>query len=302
MNIGTQVNLRQLRAFVAVYRLRRLATAADHLALTQSAVSMLIRQLEDVLQTRLFDRSSRSLQPTAAADEAIEAAERILHDVSVFGESFHERASLQRGRIRIAVTPSVGLAVMPIGVRRFLEEYPHIQLIIDDCAPEQFLTRILTEQVDLGIGIPEQITAEIDAQVLEEDPLCIVCTEDHKLARYAEVRWAQLHNVPIVALRGGYGVRRLVDTTAQTVGVHLRIVNEASFSTSALWMAASGIGVAILPSYLAASALFPNLIVRSLVGPQVARPVYAITRKGRSLPPAGEKFVDIMQQVLARRA
>lgn len=301
MNFDKQVNLRQLRAFVAVYRLQRLAAAADHLALTQSAVSMLVRQLEETLQTQLFDRSARALQPTPAADEAIDAAERILHDVALFGESFHERGQLKRGRLRIAVTPSVGMAVMPDAVREFLALHPHIQMVVDDCAPERFISRILTEQVDLGIGIPERITSEIDARVIEQDTMCVVCTDTHELATHEEIRWKQLKDVPLIALRGGYGIRSLIETTARDAGVHLHIANEATFSTSALWMAASGIGVALLPSYLAACAFFPNLVARPLVAPRIYRTVHAVTRKGRPLSQAGEAFVKILQETLAKR-
>ncbi|HCB75296.1 MAG TPA: hypothetical protein DEP91_03860 [Sphingomonas bacterium] len=73
--------LKQLRAFVAVYQLRKLSAAATQLFLTQSAISVLIRQMEDGLGTRLFDRTTRSLQPTPAAHEAVQVAERILRDL-----------------------------------------------------------------------------------------------------------------------------------------------------------------------------------------------------------------------------
>ena len=66
--------LKQLRAFAAVYELRKLTAAAERLSITQSAVSVLIRQMEEALSTRLFDRTTRSLRPTRAADEAIVVA------------------------------------------------------------------------------------------------------------------------------------------------------------------------------------------------------------------------------------
>jgi DNA-binding transcriptional LysR family regulator len=78
-------SVRQLRAFRAVYQLRKVSAAAEQLSLTQSAVSVLIRQLEEGLDTRLFDRTTRSLSPTSAAQEAIVVAERILRDVESLG-------------------------------------------------------------------------------------------------------------------------------------------------------------------------------------------------------------------------
>lgn len=297
MYFSQRIKLKQLRAFVAVYRLQRLAAAAEQLSITPSAVSILIRQLEDNLQTTLFDRSGRVLRPTLAADEAVIEAERILRDISLFGESFHERAGLRKGRLRIAVTPSVGVMVMPAGVRRFNEIYPQIQLIIEDCSPTEFLALILTKQVDLGIGIPEQIISEIEVSLLEQDPLYVVCTHDHPLAAYEKICWQQLDDVPMIALRSGYGVRHQVDAAAQQQGVQLRLVNEVNFSTSALWMAAAGIGVAILPSYLTVGPFFPNLVARPLIEPVLYRSVYAVNRKNQALTPAAERFIAIMKEV-----
>jgi DNA-binding transcriptional LysR family regulator len=95
-----QLTLKQLRAFVAVYRMGRLQAAGDALNVTQSAISVLIRQIETALGTRLFDRTMRSLVPTEAAENAIGVAERILRDVDTLDATFQELRDLQRGHVR----------------------------------------------------------------------------------------------------------------------------------------------------------------------------------------------------------
>jgi len=297
-----QISLKQLRAFVAVYRFRKLAAAADHLAVTQSAVSVLIRQMEATLGARLFDRSTRSLSPTRAAHEAIGMAERILHDVAALGESFQDLMQRKRGRVEVAVTPAIGMVLMPTAVRRFIARYPDIRVVLNDCAPDQFLARVLADSVEFGIGTPEQITSDIDAETLTEDYLCVVCTRDHRFAQRARVRWAELRGEPLIAIRGGYGVRRMVDAVVAKAGIELHIVNEAAFLTSALWMTASGMGVSILPSALAASWPYPNVVARPLVAPRVSRSISLVTRRGRSLSAACRSFVDVLRQDIAERA
>src|SRR3954454_19077415 len=94
---GFTPSIRQLRAFRAVYHLRKVSAAAEQLALTQSAISVLIRQLEDGLGTRLFDRTTRALRPTAAAVEALPTVERVLRDLDSLGAGLRDLGALRRG-------------------------------------------------------------------------------------------------------------------------------------------------------------------------------------------------------------
>src|SRR3990167_5392266 len=183
MNQAFSPTIRQLRAFLAVYRLRKLSAAAEQLFVTQSAISVLIRLLEDGLQARLFDRTTRSLQPTQAAHEAAIVAERILRDVDSLGVAFGDLSVLRRGRVCFAITPTLAGMLLPDGIRRFSTLHPEVQVVVDDCAPEQFSSRVLGEHVDFGIGTPERAGGELELQTLMRDQLCLVCPPDHPLAR-----------------------------------------------------------------------------------------------------------------------
>jgi DNA-binding transcriptional LysR family regulator len=294
----SHLTLKQLRAFVAVYRSRRLATAAQHLSVTASAISVLLRQTEESLATRLFDRTTRSIEPTAAAHAAIDLAERILQSVETLESGSRELGERRRGRVHLAVTPAIGAALMPRTVRAFTQAYPDIQVIIDDCAPDQFLSRVLTDGVEFGIGTPENITPEIDLNTIVADHLCVVCAADHALAARQQVRWADLVDVPLIAVRPGYGVRRTLDRIAGAARVELKIVNEVNFMASIMWMVSSGLGVSIVPAALVASSHFDNLVARPLVAPKVSRAISIVTRRGRSLSPACRGFTDMLARDL----
>lgn len=294
----SQLTMKQLRAFVAVYRSRRLSDAAQHLSVTPSAVSVLMRQTEASLSTRLFDRTTRSLEPTAAAHAAIGLAERILQSVELLESGCRELGDRRRGQVHLAVTPAIGAALMPATVRAFSRAYPDVRVVIEDCAPDQFLGRVLTDQVEFGIGTPENVTPEIALRTLVDDHLCIVCAADHALASRRQVRWADLPGVPVIAVRPGYGVRRTLDRIAGAARVELKIVNEVNFMASIMWMVSSGLGVSIVPSAFVASSHFDNLVARPLVGPKVSRAISIVTRRGRSLSPACRSFTDMLAQDL----
>jgi DNA-binding transcriptional LysR family regulator len=296
--------IKQLRAFLAVHQLRKLSAAAETLFVTQSAVSMLIRQLEDGLGVRLFDRTTRSLQPTVAAVDMLATAERILRDVDSLGASFHELATLQRGRICIAITPTLASFMMPATVKRFCEAHPQIRVVVDDCAPDQFISRIVGEHVDFGIGTPERSGADVETQTLQRDHLTLVCTADHPLAAgkraKKSVRWADLGGYPLITVRPGYGIRQLIDSTASNAGVTLNVVNEVSFLSTALWMTTSGMGPSIMPSAFARAAGDAALVIRPISAPRVSRDVSLVIKRGRSLSAASLNFIDLLRRELAR--
>jgi DNA-binding transcriptional LysR family regulator len=292
-------SLRQLRAFRAVYQLRKLSAAAEQLSVTQSAVSVLIRQLEEGLGTRLFDRTTRSLRPTPAAAEAIAVAERILRDVESLGAGLRDLGALRRGRVSLAVTPTLGEILLPAVVRRFAKQHPEIRVVIDDCSPEQFVSRVVGEHVDLGLGTPERAAADVDTQKLLGDTLALVCRKDHPLAARRRVQWSDLAGCPVVTVRPGYGIRPLIDGAAAQAGVQLDVVNEVSFLSTALWMTDAGLGASIMPSAYVRGSRHAALQVRKLHGPVVSRDISLVTKRGRSLSPAAQAFVETLRAELA---
>jgi DNA-binding transcriptional LysR family regulator len=298
MNANFSPTLRQLRAFLAVYQLRQLSAAAQKLFVTQSAVSMLIRQLEEGLGTRLFDRTTRSLKPTAAAEEMLSTVERVLRDVDSLSADFRELSTLERGRVTLAITPTLAALLLPDAIRVFSEQHPKVRVLVNDCAPDQFISRILGEHVDFGIGTPERPGPEVETQRLMRDHLALVCRTDHPLAKARVVRWSDLGRHPVITVRPGYGVRPLIDGTAAAAGVVLDVVNEVSFLSTALWMTASGMGASIMPSAFARAAGDPSLVIKVLSAPRVVRDISVVTKRGHSLSAAACSFIDVLKQSL----
>lgn len=297
MNQKFSPTIRQLRAFLAVHQTRKLSAAAEKLFVTQSAVSMLIRQLEEGLGARLFDRTTRSLQPTAAGFEMLAAAERILRDVDSLSDGFRELSRLERGRVCMAITPTLATFLMPAAIQRFGQAHPQVRVVVDDCAPDQFTARITGEHVDFGIGTPEHPGAELDTRVLVRDYLSLVCARGHPLATSTKaVRWVDLAGHPVITVRPGYGIRPLIDAAAANAGVVLNVVNEVSFLSTALWMTASGMGASIMPSAFARAQGDPALVVRPITAPRISRDISVVTKRGRSLSAASQSFIDVLRR------
>ncbi|MCB1397350.1 MAG: LysR family transcriptional regulator [Rhodobacter sp.] len=291
-----QLTLKQLRALAAVYRAGQLSAAARDLNVTQSAVSVLIKQIETVLGVQLFDRTTRRLVPTMACDNAIGPVERILDDLRMLDLSVRDLRDLNRGTVRLSATPATGMALLPEAVRRFRTAWPKIDLIVDDCAPNQFLKDILAEKVDFGIGVAPPDDGAFVSTPLTDEVLCAILPQMHPLAKADSVPWSSLADEPLVLSRRDYGVRDIVETTLLSVtGRPPRVAAEVAFLSSATWMAAAGIGLCVLPERIARLFFSDALVVVPLRNPTIHRAISLVVKKDRSLAPAARRFVEILK-------
>lgn len=295
LSIQRLPSIRQLRAFVAVYHAGQLAAAADALALTPPAVSVLLRELEDKLGVRLFERSTRMLRRTEAAEEAIGYAERSLAELDAMATRMADVAGLRRGSLRIAATATTAQTLLPRALRRYLDAHPGVQVAIDDCAPGEFVQRIANEQVDFGVGMLQAPTPGLQEQVFLRDHLSAIADASLPFAQAGTATWRQLAAHPVIVVQRGYGVRDSIDEAAAAAGVRLRVAHEVTLLATALAMAAAGLGVAVLPSSLLAQApADARLVARRLLRPVVQRHVAVVRKQGRPLSPAAEAFAALL--------
>lgn len=294
LSARTLPSVRQLRAFVAVYHTGHVSAAAQQLALTQPAVTVLLRELEGKLGVKLFDRSTRALRRTEAAAEAIAYAERALAELEGLGTSMAELAGARRGRVRIAATATVAQTLLPPAMRRFLDTHPGVRIEIEDVAPTKFVETLLADRVDFGIGTLEAPVPGLREEVFLRDTLAAVALAGPRFVADRPLTWKQLAALPIVTVKAGYGVRRRIEAAAESAGVTLCIAHEVSLLTTALAMAASGLGVAVVPASLLAYGGHPQLVARRLTRPAVERNTAVVYRAERSLSPAARAFVDIL--------
>jgi DNA-binding transcriptional LysR family regulator len=292
------LTIKQLRAFVAVYQLRGLSTAASELCVTQSAVSVLIRSMEQDLGVRLFDRTTRSLRPTPAADGAIDTARRVLRDIDSLGTGLSDLSALRRGRVTVACTPALARILLPDTINRFTRAYPDVHVDVDDCAPDQFFARLLGEHADFGVGTPDRAGEGVQMQRLMSDHLSVICRADDPLAARASVHWKQLDGLPVIAVRHGYGVRSLIDQSAARAGIQLNVAHEVSLLSTALWMTSSGLAPSVMPAAYVNYGRDLALVAKPLIGPKVSRDIYVLVKTGRSLSPAAQQFVSVLKQTL----
>ncbi|CAD6545306.1 HTH-type transcriptional activator CmpR [Paraburkholderia hiiakae] len=297
-----QPTIKQLRAFALVCRFGVLTRAADEMFITQPAVSVLIRQMEEALGMRLFDRTSRSLRPTVAAQEILPTVERMLRDLESIQSSVKELAGRERGQLRFAATPSIAAAIVPRLVAEYRALYPNIEVSIDDAAPDRLTASTLTGDVEFSIGTISDKPEGITLQCLARDRLCAICRKDSPLAKKRRVTWADALSYPWIGVKPGSGIRGLIDETLFALGERKSIEYEVSYMTTGLSMTEAGLGIAIFPGMLLGSFPHRDLVARKLEAPVVTRDVNLIRRAEHSLSPAAESFIELWYKRIGKPA
>src|ERR1700682_2705791 len=145
------INLRQLRAFVSIGRLGSFTKAADALHATQPALSAQIRELEDALGVKLFDRSTRSVTLTQAGNDLLPVVDNVLGDLGSVVARARDVARRNTGRVTIAALPSLAATLMPVAVAQMRALHPGITVVIKDALAERIIGLIRADEVDLAL-------------------------------------------------------------------------------------------------------------------------------------------------------
>ncbi len=293
------VTLRQLRAFVAVARTGSFTLAAESLFVTQSALSGLIRELEQSLGLRLIDRSTRRLHLSDVGRDLFPLVDKILHDLDGVLDEVSNLKSLKTGTVRVAAPQLMSCTLLPEVIAAFAAHHPGIRIRLADSPVESVAARVLSGEVDFGIGPERDPNPHIEAETLFELPFMAVMPAGHPLAGRRSVRWADLAGFPLISLGGEFAERLVADlyTTARDLSVESKV----SFMTTAFSMVNAGMGMTVCIPYAASLVRLYRLEMRPLVDPVVTRRFFVLGRAGRSLSPAAQGFRDFLFGEIERR-
>ena len=287
-------SLRQMRAFVALVRTGSFTLAADYLHVTQSALSGLIKELEQTLGIRVVDRSTRKIALTDIGRELYPLFSKMIDDLDGALLDIANHTQLKKGVVRIAAPQLMSCTLLPEVIAAYRVAYPDIQVRLVDCAVENVTSRVLSGEVDFGIGPERDESAQIAAAVLFEMPFVMVFPQGHPLESRARLTWSDLADYPFISLQGQFTERLLSDMHSALRDVPLNPANEVTFMTTALAMVSAGLGVTVCLPYAEPLVRLYQLHMRRLYEPELTRRLFVYTRENRSPSPAAESFIAFL--------
>lgn len=288
------LSLRQLRAFDEVARQGAFAPAARELCITQSALSESIRQLEEALGMRLFDRTTRTVGLTSAGQTFLQDVRHAFDTLEQGVQHLSDLAALRRGKVRIAAAPSVLAVLLMPALPRLRAEHPGIEVDLIEDSAEGIALRVHSGQVDFGVGAAHPAGGELLTQPLVSDQMGLVAQADQPLLQATQLHAADLAQLPFVGLTTDTAISQLLATApgmpANVLHTPLRVSNPALLFDAVR----QGLGVSLIPALTAQHPARGALGFRVLDTPQVVRRTLLIQRPRRALSPAAQLLCEAL--------
>ncbi len=287
------LSTRQLDAFLALAEQRNFTRAATQCHLSQPAFSALIRALEDDLGLRLFDRSTRHVDLTGEGQNFLESARRIRSEITAALAAVRDAATLQRGRVAVALLPSLAAGWLPGVLAAYRSSYPGIEIDIADVLSEPCIERVSSGKADFALAAIRADTPELQAEPFCSDEFHLVCPADHPLARRRKpIAPADLAAWPFIHLARTSSVRQYLEAAFHPEAMHTLM--EVEQLATVMGMVRAGLGISVVPSLTLFHFDQPGLVTRPLALPGLLRQIYLVRRRDRSLSVAAQALYALV--------
>jgi len=292
---------RRLRHFLAVYDLRSIGQAAEKLFLTQPALSKSLRQLEDDLQVRLFDRTPLGVVPTVYGDALAQHARVIRSEMRHAETAISNLRGAVKGTVTVGVGPSVASALMPLATAALRRTRPGIRLTVIEGMVDTILPALRRGELDLAVGAwPRIADSDVSADTLMHDRVAVLAAPRHPLAQKREVELSELLDYPWILPPPTQRWRQILEETFLAKGLTPPVPsitsNSASFIRTVL-LDATSLSFLPLQSQPLRAARSAALVALSVDGLSRDVEVTISTRERGVLAPAAQAFVGVLHEV-----
>jgi DNA-binding transcriptional LysR family regulator len=248
MNLAS-LELRHLRAFCHVAEERHFGRAARRLAVSQPALSVQIRRLEEMVGVTLFERHTRQVALTDAGRALEEAARRVLRDVETAVETAREAGQGEAGALRVGFGPTLMLSTLAHVIRTYRVRYPRVRVDLRELTTAEQTTALLTGQLDVGFVRGAEADPRLHAEPFAREPLVVAVARDHPRAGQRRLRLEDLAGDPWVLFPRAIApsFHDQVMALCRGAGFTPRVAQESREVHTTVGLVGAGIGVTIVP-------------------------------------------------------
>ncbi|WP_020200606.1 MULTISPECIES: LysR family transcriptional regulator [Cupriavidus] len=299
--MAINIKYRPIKAFLLAVETGSFTHAADRLGVTQPSFTALIRDLEDVLEVRLFERTTRKIELTTAGREFLARVRRPLTDLEEAYRSVSELAAVKRGSIVLGALPSTSLTLIPPALAALSAARPSLGVRVLEAHNDELLEMLRTNQIEFALATMLEPTSDLTFQPLLADSFYAVFPAQHALSRRPAVYWRDLEQYDLILLSQGSSVRqqfdRAVSASAAASTTHSRY--DVTHMTTATGLVRRGVGITVLPRLALPELNMDGLQSKPLQEASARRTIGLLHRHDRSLSPAAEAFASQLRAVIA---
>jgi len=293
------MDTRQLAAFCAVVEKSSFSQAAEKLGVTQPAVSLQVRALEERLGQTLLDRSGRRVEPTEAGLRLYRSAQRMLAlEEQLYDEVADESGGLQ-GTLAIGASTGPGAHLVPLLLCEFQRAHPELHVALSIWDTQTVSEKVAQRELELGVVGALRRNRSLEFEPLVRDEIVLAVPPGHRAAG-GTVSVDELREETVIAMQEGAGVRQVVDEELRRAGLRVRELEprlELGLQESVKSAVAAGFGV----TFISRTAIEGELAAGTLAMARVesldpARQIYLVRAKGRPPTRAAAAFLEFARE------
>ena len=295
--MARNLSFRHLRAFVCVAHSGSFTAAAKQLAMSQPALTLNVRQFEEIVGVKLLTRTTRRVELTTHGREFLPLAEKFLTDLNNAIMAIRTKSQQQENRIDIALLPSLAIRLLPTTIHDFAKISPEIIIKMHDDNGRGVESQVLGGESDFGLSNTWSNHPQLEFTPLIRDRVGLICHADHPLAKsQIDLKWSDLNGYDFVGMDEDTGIRRIF----QSIENLPESVTSPAYCVltivALVGLLESGNAISALPALAAPDYLNPSLVYRDLSSPTVHRQLGLITHRERPPSTAAQTFQTFLLQ------
>jgi DNA-binding transcriptional LysR family regulator len=293
------MDTRALQAFCAVVERKSFSQAAERLGVTQPAVSLQVRSLEERLGHKLIDRSGRRVEPTEAGERLYRNAQRLLAAEAQLLAELDEEDGELTGRLAIGASTGPGAHLVPLLICEFARQHPALQVALTIADTQAVSEQVADRALELGVVGALRRHRSLDFEPLARDEIVLAVPAGHDFAG-RDVSLDELRGETLLFMQEGAGVRQVIDDELRRAGLKVRDLEsrlELGLQESVKSAVTAGYGVAFISrTAVEAELAAGTLDTARVAGVEPARQLYIVRPRGRTPTRAAEAFLAFARE------
>jgi DNA-binding transcriptional LysR family regulator len=289
-----------LRTLQAIARHGSFSRAAQALHLTQPAVSMQVRHLEQALGLPLLERVGKRAFPTRAGQLLLDSADRALRELEAGVERVQQLRGVVAGRVRLGTSASISIYLLPPALRRFRARYPETEVVIVTGNAAEITRAIVANTLDVGIVSLPVRGRELIVAPFFCDELVAIAPPERSWRRTKTVDAPTLAGHPLILFEAGATLRRVIDGWFHRAGVTPRSPMELGNTEAIKKLVEAGLGLSVTSWFSVKSEVRAGTLTAIRLTPSLERQIGLVRRRDKPRSPALDAFVAGLEDL--RRA
>ena len=293
------MQIESLKVFCDLTETESFTKAAQINGVTQSAVSQQISSLERTFKSLLIERSKKKFRLTREGQVLYDYSKQIIQTHESLHSKLQELKDIISGTIRVATIYSIGLHDLPPYVKKFMKNYPTVNVHVEYRRANQVYDDVFSNVVDLGLVAYPQKDTKLEIVPLRKEPLVLICHPQHPFAKQKSIKLKSLAGQKIIGFEPDIPTRKALDKILREYGVEIKHVMEFDNVETVKRAVEIDAGISIVPLGTVTQEINKHTLVAvQIEDGEFFRPLAAIYKKNKVLSPAMKQFLSILKETI----